>query len=345
MTSTAEMAPVVINDLLCYIQQRSPRLSDDELAEAICSNVTEGKLQSAVQLLETQFSYKKDEEDPQSLPTWLVGVVKELTQVEEPVPQFVASDLDMLAALLDFETKKVNEDRFTVLMQEVQRLANENVATKASIMELAKLDQQKQQQIDSLRQSMDGRRYNMDATRSQNLPATGSTGGDMSRHSANAPVRQESYSAVAARQLQQYPGPSASAAGTLPASSGSAAVGDGWINPNKKRPPRVYGGKSSSADDGCELHGVKRQAHIFVFRCSPSTSEEALSNFCTTKKVRVVSCDRVETNPEKLATFHLVVDFDDRDKVLNDDFFPNHIMCRRWRLEGRKRTLPPHGQF
>jgi hypothetical protein len=347
MTSGAEDAPVVVNDLLCYIQQRADRVSSDEMVDAITSSVSDAKIQSAKQLLESQFGYTYEENEPLTIPAWIVGVAREIGQIEDSVPRFVASDMDMLAALLSFEAKKLQDDRISMLIQEVQRISTENIATKASLDELMKLDRDKQQQIDRLRQSLNDHRASATLRTTQSTQsAPGNAGGNGSAEHAGTSSRKESYSDVAARQVRQAPAPPALAAGSASALPGSAAVASEWIDPSSKkrkvRPP-TFGGGNTSVDNNVQLQGVKRQAHIFVFRCNPGTTTDALSEFCVSKGVRVMNCERVETDPNKLATFHLVVDIDDGPTVLSDTFFPNYILCRRWILEKRNRSFPSDG--
>jgi hypothetical protein len=323
------------NTLLCYIQQRFGKLQIEDLIKVIEKNVSSDKVQAAVSELELA-GYTFEAEGPDSPARWVVGVVAEQMQVEEPadIPRFFAFDVDMIASLVKSESCLESEPAHDdIILHELQRLSKESAESRAILEHLSKQDKQKQVQIDHLKRLMETTPRKDGAIPSR--PASASNAGDANDASGSV-MRQPAYAQVAAHAHTSVD--------SVPAASDTE-----WTEVRRKRRPVFIGTAATSTEGSGELQGVERQVHMYIGRCNPGTTADCVKAYCSARQVTLVSCEKnvpIEAYSNySLTSFHLVAQQADKDKLMQCEFWPTNVTFRGWRFGKSPNKTVPNGSF
>ena len=139
----------------------------------------------------------------------------------------------------------------------------------------------------------------------------------------------------------------------LPGVDGVCEKGDGWSlvqnsrNPRKKLNPsappfeifkkrrsvvrsrpqnKIFGTKVLEGG----LSGAQRELDVFVGRCQIGTTGDEILQYCSENGVEPVKCENVNTVSRNHCSFKVTVSANDRNKLLNADFWPVGAMVKKF---------------
>ena len=93
----------------------------------------------------------------------------------------------------------------------------------------------------------------------------------------------------------------------------------GSLNINGTRPTTTGG-----------LTGVQRVLDFFVAGCELDTTPRIISDHCSDNGVSVKNCESLNTRSERYTCFKLSIDADDKETVLNSNFWPRGVFLRNY---------------
>jgi hypothetical protein len=287
-------------------------------------------------------------EESDDATAWLVANMRVTQSVEGDAPaRFVSANLGFFEKAVEIKNRKEADTTMAVDQQELQRLSLLSEQILQRLRRLEYSDGQTRLELDTLRRTTKANENTNGPSSASVVPSSVRKEPLLSRVAQPAtmpPAAPRSYLSAAQNALpacsRDLLPSSASGAG----SSSSLPDGDGFQFQKRRRPPIRCGTATPSNGLPSTLQGVQRRAHVFVTSLGSTTTEDQVKEHCSARGIGVVSCDRVGARaPHSLASFHLAINFDDKDKVLNDEFWPSYVRYRPWRFSSRHQNTQPNG--
>jgi hypothetical protein len=335
-------------DILCCLQQSVVHDGDDKLCLLTKELCSDQQISDAIALLCEHFDLQRSEDSDDAV-AWLVANMRVTQSVDgDASVRFVSANLGFFEKAVEIKNRREADTTSAVDQQELQRLSllSEQILQRLNRLEYS--DGQTRLELDTLRRAPKANENTHRPSLTSNVPSSVREEPPPSQvaQSATVPPRgPQSYLAAAQSALPLCP------RDLLPSSSGGARAstslpdGDGFQFQKRRRPPIRCGTATTSSGLPSTLQGVQRRAHIFVTSLGSTTTVDQVKEHCTARGIGVVSCERVDARaPHSLASFHIAVNFDDRDKVLNDEFWPSYVRYRPWRFISRSQNTQPNGE-
>jgi hypothetical protein len=335
---TPVLSPKLVeSDILCFLQQRAQHGSQEEIRGLLHEICDADQLNEAVALLCDQLEGHQRPSANVEAVAWLYEEMFTFSEMSNAPIRFVSANLGFFREVAKAEASVQANIAGVVSQQEINRLSLQNEEILRRLSRLERLQSMQAPQQDAREIGTHPSRLSpKEIVIDDELPA--------------GPSTRNGY-LNAAKKAVRHPAPASESNEGLPSKShqptGPLVDEDGFQLPkprNKRPPPRCGTATTSSGDPSGALQGVERRAHIFVFRLGSETTEEQMSNYCRARDVGVVSCERVDARTsDSLASFHIAVKFSDRDKIFQDEFWPNYVLYRPWRLASRNKR-PSNGE-
>ena len=109
------------------------------------------------------------------------------------------------------------------------------------------------------------------------------------------------------------------------------------VQNRRKRTNNIIGSKKTSTNT--ILKGAVRSADVYVGNCDLKVDEDSLKEYITNElNIEVIHCislhstkPRYKDQPPRSKSFKVTLNMNDRDKVLSPEFWPEDIVCRKYR--------------
>ena len=98
------------------------------------------------------------------------------------------------------------------------------------------------------------------------------------------------------------------------------------IRREKRRKETVVGKRENNS----VVKSGQKHIKVFVFRVHPDESEESIKSFISSEGVEVVGITQVSNENAFMKSFKVTINFEDMSKVLDEDFWPMGICCRKF---------------
>lgn len=94
---------------------------------------------------------------------------------------------------------------------------------------------------------------------------------------------------------------------------------------SKTRPKPIVGKKITNT-----IRGESRKTDIFLYRITHDTDDEEIKKLFKDANIPVFNLEKVSHDEAKMKSYKVTISLSDFDKVANDDFLPQDVMCRRF---------------
>ena len=98
------------------------------------------------------------------------------------------------------------------------------------------------------------------------------------------------------------------------------------IRREKRRKETVVGKRENNS----VVKSGQKHIKVFVFRVHRDESEESIKSFISSEGVEVVGITQVSNENAFMKSFKVTINFEDLSKVLDEDFWPMGICCRKF---------------
>ena len=111
-------------------------------------------------------------------------------------------------------------------------------------------------------------------------------------------------------------------------------VSDGWQYERQQKRKLMNGQRKKNAvfgkRSGSFIKSGLKHVDLFVFRVHCDVEDESLSSFLTDENISVIKFEKVSHDDSIMKSYKVTIKHDDLEKVMNEDFWPDGIGCRKF---------------
>lgn len=336
----------VINGVLCYISSARQTYTDQVMLSVCLSYYDSEKISQAKEALysfsdEACVVRRGDNKNKANIQD-IINLYRKLDEDNTPLPKFLADRFDCMPPASGYE---VIADHILQLMTEISNLSSEVSVLKATMSSPTSenLNDMKEDIYDIknilLQQSTESRvQVPVVNTKKVDHPASKELGpktyAHVSKSPPNAAKHKTSGSDVASGSgvtvnTKSNAKISTAAGKQLDDVSIHGKQGE-WQVVNRKNKREVIKGQRKSIST---IKAVKQTADLYVGRCDPSVTEEALKNYINNEvNIMIENCECLagSVDDRRVKSFKVTVSLEDRDKLLSPSVWPENIRVRKY---------------